>query len=94
MVSVKEIREAAVRQGFKLMGNPKVMKLMGDPLVMKAVSGAFMLRGKVNAAVDQGVARLAKRLHLYTQKDVDDLSRTIRDLEKQLDRSAPAARTS
>ena len=74
-----------MKQGSKLMSDPRFMKLMQDERVMKAVMNAMQLRGKVQESFDQRVERLAKTLNLATEKEVKELKRTIRKLERELD---------
>ncbi len=90
MFDLKKLREAAMREGMKLMGNPRVMKLMSNPRVMKMMMGAFQLRGNVQAAVDARVKSIAKSLKLATQEEVRDLKATIRTLESQVERMQAA----
>ncbi len=84
MFDLKSLRETAMREGMKLMGNPRVMKLMANPNVMKVMMGAFQLRGTVEAVVDARKKRFAKVFKLATQEEVRDLRATLRTLETTL----------
>lgn len=74
-----------MKQGAKLMQDPRFMKLMQDERVMKAVMNAMQLRGRVQESFDQRAQRLAKALNLATEKEVKALERTIRRMERDLD---------
>ena len=73
-----------MKQGAKLMQDPRVMKVLQDPRVMKAVSKGFELKGKVQQQFDQSVEHLANNLNLATKAEVRELKRTIRKLERDL----------
>lgn len=75
-----------MREGMKVISNPRVMGLMSNPRVMKVMMQAFALRGNVQAAVDKRVKRLAKTFKLATQEEVRDLKATVRGLEATLER--------
>lgn len=79
------LKDLLMKQGSKLLSDPRFMKLMQDERVMKAVMNAMQLRGKVQESFDQRVERLAKTLNLATEKEVKELKRTIRKLERELD---------
>jgi polyhydroxyalkanoate synthesis regulator phasin len=73
-----------MKQGTKLMQDPRVMKVLQDPRVMKAVSKGFELKGKVQQQFDQSVENLANNLNLATKAEMRELKRTIRKLEREL----------
>lgn len=79
------LKDLLMKQGSKLLQDPRFMKLMQDERVMKAVMNAMQLRGKVQESFDQRVERLAKTLNLATEKEVKELKRNIRKLERELD---------
>jgi hypothetical protein len=84
MFDMKKLRETAMREGMKIMSNPRVMKLMSNPQVMKFMMGAFQLRGNVQSAVDARMKRFAKTFKLATADEVQSLQATIRSLEATL----------
>ena len=95
MFDLKKIRENALREGMKMMGDPRVMKLMSNPRVMNAMMKAFQIRGAVQTAVDERIKRMAKTLKLATKEDLgalrsslSTLERTIKKMESKLDESA------
>lgn len=84
MFDLKKLRESALREGMKLMGDPRVMKLMSNPKVMNVMMKAFQLRGTVQTAVDDRVKQVARSLKLATREDVSSLRSTISSLERTL----------
>jgi hypothetical protein len=76
--------KSLIKQGTKMMQDPRVLKALQDPRVMKAVSKGFELKGKVQQHFDQSVEQLANNLNLATKAEVRDLKRTIRKLERDL----------
>ncbi|MDB4991287.1 MAG: hypothetical protein JWN04_6465 [Myxococcaceae bacterium] len=76
--------KSLIKQGTKMMQDPRVLKALQDPRVMKAVSKGFELKGKVQQHFDQSVESLANNLNLATKAEVRDLKRTIRKLERDL----------
>lgn len=95
MLDLKTLRESAMREGMKLMGNPRVMKLMQDPRFMKVMMRAFQLRGDVQGKFDKRAKQFAKTFKLATRDEVEQLKSTLRTLERSLKqveaRTAPAA---
>jgi hypothetical protein len=78
------LKKAAMQQAMKLMSSPTVMKLMQDPRFMQAMMGAFSLKGKVEAQLEETKTTIAKVLNLATREEVDSLKSTIRDLDSRL----------
>src|SRR4051794_5583398 len=81
MFDLKKLSEVALRQGMKLLADPRVMKLMSDPRVMKWTMQAFSLRGNIQTVVDDRWQKLAHRFRLATEEEATGLKRRIRDLE-------------
>jgi hypothetical protein len=75
-----------MKQGMKLMSDPRVMKLMQDERVMKAVMAAMSVPGKVQTLAKDQVETIAKAMALATEGEVKDLKRTVRRLEEELAR--------
>lgn len=84
MSRLTEWKQAAMRRGFRLLADPRVTRLIADPRVMNAVLKAFQLRGRLDAAVEESVARFARRMNLATRDDVERLESTIAALEARL----------
>jgi cell division FtsZ-interacting protein ZapD len=78
------LKKTLMKQGMKLMSDPRVMKLMQDPRVMKAVMQMMAVPGKVQSFTHDNVERMAKAMALATEDEVRDLKRTVRRLEEQV----------
>jgi hypothetical protein len=84
MFDIKKVRETAMREGMKLMGNPRVLKLMGTPQGQKVMMLVFQLPQKIQDAFEAQGKRFAKRFKLATRQDLKDLKRSLHDLESAL----------
>ena len=73
-----------MKQGTKLLRDPRVTKVLQDPRVMAAVAQGFEIKGKVQQGFDKKVEGLADNLNLATKAEVRELKRTIRKLERDL----------
>ena len=83
---MSSLKKSLMKQGMKLMSDPRVLKLMQDERVMKAVMQMMAVPGKVQSFTEEQVARLAKSMALATEDEVNDLKRTVRRLEEELAR--------
>ncbi|MBX3206742.1 MAG: hypothetical protein KF764_16855 [Labilithrix sp.] len=83
---MSSIKKTLVKQGMKLMTDPRVMKIMQDERVMKAVMQMMSMPGKVQTFGSDQVERLAKAMSLATEDEVKDLKRQIRRLEEEVSR--------
>jgi cell division FtsZ-interacting protein ZapD len=77
------LKKTLMKQGMKLMSDPRVMKLMQDERVMKAVMQVMSMPGKVQTFTQENVEKLAKAMALATEDEVKDLKRTVRRLEEE-----------
>ncbi len=80
------IKKALMKQGMKLMSDPRVMKLMADERVMKAMMGAMSMPGKVESFSKEQIEKIAHAMSIATEGEVKDLQRTIRRLEEEVAR--------
>ncbi len=85
-IAMSSFKKSLLKQGMKLMTDPRVMKLMQDERVMKAVMTAMSMPGKVQSFTAEQVQSLAKAMALATEDEVKDLKRTVRRLEEELAR--------
>ena len=83
---MSSIKKTLMKQGMKLMSDPRVMKIMADERVMKAVMQMMNVPGKVQSFTDEQIAKLAKAMSLATEDEVKDLKRQVRRLEEELAR--------
>src|SRR5580704_17100350 len=79
-------KKTLLKQGMKLMSDPRVMKLMQDERVMKAVMQVMSVPGKVQTFTQDNVEKIAKAMALATEDEVKDLKRTVRRLEEEVSR--------
>jgi hypothetical protein len=85
-MSQGNLKKSLLKQGMKLMTDPRVMKLMQDERVMKAVMQVMAMPGKVQSFTHDNVEKLAKAMALATEDEVKDLKRTVRRLEEEVAR--------
>lgn len=78
------IKKTMMKQGMKLMSDPRVMKLMQDERFMKAMMTLMSVPGRVSTFAQDQSERFAKAMDLATEQEVKDLRRTVRSLEEQL----------
>ena len=83
---MSSIKKTLMKQGMKLMSDPRVQKMMSDERVMKAVMQMMNVPGKAQSFTDDQVAKLAKAMSLATEDEVKDLKRQIRRLEEEISR--------
>jgi hypothetical protein len=83
---MSSIKKTLMKQGMKLMTDPRVLKIMQDERVMKAVMQMMSMPGKVQTFTNEQVERLAKAMSLATEDEVKDLKRQIRRLEEEVSR--------
>ena len=79
-------KKTLLKQGMKLMGDPRVVRLMQDERVMKAVMQMMSVPGMVQSFGTEQVEKLAKAMSLATEDEVNDLKRQIRRLEEEVAR--------
>jgi polyhydroxyalkanoate synthesis regulator phasin len=72
-----KLKQEAMRQGMKLMSNPKVMKMMADPRLMNAISHGFALKGRIEGEIESRLREVAAKLNLATKEDLDGLRDTL-----------------
>ena len=83
---MSSLKKTLMKQGMKLMSDPRVLKLMQDERVMKAVMAAMSVPGKVQTLARDQVETIAKAMALATEGEMKDLRRTVRKLEEELAR--------
>jgi hypothetical protein len=78
------IKKTVMKQGMKLMSDPRVLKLMQDERVMRAMMGAMAVPGRVQSFTEEQRSAVQKIMGVASEREVKDLERTIRSLEDQL----------
>ena len=69
---------------MNLMADPRIMKLMQDERVMRALMATMSVPGKMQSFAHEHIERVVKAMALATADDVQDLKRTVRNLEEQV----------
>ena len=80
------LKKSLIKQGMKMIGDPRVQKLMQDERVMKAMMQVMSMPGKVTEFSQEQVEKLAKAMSLATEDEVTDLKRTVKHLEEEISR--------
>lgn len=83
---MSELKKSLMKQGLKLMSDPRVAKMLQDPRVMNAVMQAMAVPGKVQSFTAENLEKLAKSMSLATEDEMNDLKRTVRRLEDEIAR--------
>jgi hypothetical protein len=83
---MSSLKKTLIKQGMKLMSDPRVMKLMQDERVMRALMAAMSMPGKAQTFAREQVENIARAMALATEGEVKDLQRTVRKLEEELAR--------
>ena len=73
-----------MKQGMRVMSDPRVLRWMADPRFMKTVMQLMAVPGKVQSFTQDHVEKLAKAMALATEDEVKDLRRTVRRLEEEV----------
>jgi hypothetical protein len=83
-VTKMSLKNTLLKQGLRLMSDPRVMKLMQDERFMRAVMAAMSVPGKATSFAKEQIENAAKAMSLATEAEVKDLRRTVRKLEDEL----------
>ncbi len=78
------IKKKLMKQGLKLMSDPRFMKLMQSERFMHVMMGAMGMPGRISSFAQEQTARVAKVMDLATGQEVKDLRRAVRSLEEQI----------
>lgn len=83
---MSSFKKNLMKQGMKLMGDPRFAKLMQDERVMKAIVQVMGMPGKIQSFTNERIEQIAKAMNLATEEEVKDLKRQVRRLEEELSR--------
>ena len=83
---MSSFKKALIKQGIKLMSDPRVTRMMQDERVMRAAMQLMNVPGKVQTFTGEQVEKFAKMINLATEDEVKDLKRQIRRLEEEVSR--------
>jgi BMFP domain-containing protein YqiC len=78
---IDKLKQNVMRHGMKLMTNPKVMKMMADPRVMNAITQGFAIKGQIQSQLEGTLRQVASALNLATREDIENLRRTLDQVE-------------
>ena len=78
---IDKLKQTAMREGMKLLSNPKVMKLMADPRFMNYIMKGMELRGRIQSSVDSKLRLVATMLNLATKEELANIQRNLRQVE-------------
>ena len=81
---MSSLKKSLMKQGMKLMSDPRVMKLMQDERVMRAVMVAMSVPGKAQGFAREYLENIARAMALATEAEVSDIRRTMRRFEDEL----------
>jgi polyhydroxyalkanoate synthesis regulator phasin len=79
-----KLKQEAMRQGMKLLSNPKVMKMMADPRLMNAISQGFAIKGRIQSEIESRLRVVAGALNLATREDVEHLRSTVDQMQQSV----------
>ncbi len=65
--------------------SPRWGRVLEDPRAREAMMRALRLRARVGSALDARIEELASRLNLATQREIRELKRSLRRLERELE---------
>lgn len=85
-LAMSSFRKNLMKQGMKLMSDPRFAKLLQDERVMKAVVQVMSMPGKLQTFTNDRIDQIARTLNLATEEEVKDLRRQVRRLEDDLTR--------
>jgi polyhydroxyalkanoate synthesis regulator phasin len=80
-------KEQLRNKALTLLANPRVSAILQDPRVTQGIVSAFKLRSNVEKRVEEGARQIAKRLHLASESEVQELRRAVARLERQLEQA-------
>lgn len=83
-------KEQLRTKAFALLADPRVAGVLQDPRVTQGIVKAFTLKSTVEKRVDEGMKAVAKRLHLASESEVQELRRAVARLERQLEQARHA----
>jgi hypothetical protein len=80
-------KEQLRNKAISLLADPRVAGLLQDPRVTRGIVSAFKLRSNVEKRVEAGIRVVARRLHLASESEVQELRRAVARLERQIEQA-------
>lgn len=81
---IDKLKNKALKQGMKLMSNPTIMKWLGDPRFINAINRGFEIKNLIQNRIHDKLRFVAHKLNLATQKDINSLEQSIRQIESNV----------
>jgi hypothetical protein len=81
----KQLRKRFSEKAVSLLADPRVAALLQDPRVTQGIVRAFTLKAQLEKSLDAAGQQLAKRLHLASSSELQELRRAVSRLERQLE---------
>lgn len=85
-----DLKSLLKQKSLELLQNPRVLELAQDPRVMKLAMQAFQARGRMQAEIDTRVEQLAHSMNLATKKELRELKRSLKRMERELEQARGA----
>jgi hypothetical protein len=76
-----KLKQEALRNGMKLIANPRVMKMLSDPRFMEALNQFFAIKGQLQSELESKFRQLAGMLNLATREEVETLRQSLTEVE-------------
>ena len=86
-----DLKSVIKQKSLELLQNPRVMRIAQDPRVMQLAMQAFQARGKVQAELDARFEQLAHSMNLVTKKELRELKRSLKRMERELEQARAKA---
>ncbi len=83
-------KQLLTEQSMKLMQDPRVQKVMQDERVVKTMMRGLQMRQQVQAQVDERVETVAESLNLATTKELREIKRSMKKMERDLSKAQAA----
>ncbi|HET6331931.1 MAG TPA: hypothetical protein VFG30_01900 [Polyangiales bacterium] len=80
-------KEQLRNKAFGLLADPRVSALLQDPRVTQKIVSAFQLKANLEKRLEESGRSIAKRLHLASETEVQELRRAVARLERQLEQA-------
>lgn len=83
---LRRLQQKALEKGFQIARSPAVNRMMTDPRVLEVVSRSVAMGGRLQEQMDLKLNQVAFRLNLARRSEVDELQRTVEQLQCSLNR--------
>ncbi|MBN2804197.1 MAG: hypothetical protein JXR91_13970 [Deltaproteobacteria bacterium] len=91
---IESLKEKAISKGIKLLNSPVVAKAMESEQVGQILEKAMSLPIKVSEKLSSNKEKIVSFMELVTSEDLDELKRTIVNLEDEVSKLKEQAKSS